>query len=63
MLAEWGGVGRFYKGSSLWLEKLKKSRFGRGEVVEGSQAQGKELGVGGEEEGGQQGNRRRLNKI
>ena len=28
MLAEWGGVGRFYKGSSMWLEKQKRSRFG-----------------------------------
>ena len=31
--------------------------------MEGSQPQGEELGVGGEEEGRQPGNRRHLNKI
>lgn len=63
MLAEWGGVGRFYKGSSVWLEKLEKSRFGARRGSGGQPSTGEGVGCWGEEEGGQQGNRRHLNKI
>lgn len=56
-------LGGFIRGPPCGWRSWRKVGLGRGEVVEGSQAQEKELDVGGEEEGGQQGNRRHLNKI